>query len=465
MKQIYKPHKYQKDIIRYILEKPRCAIWAGMGLGKTSSTLTALEGLYLSGESRPTLVLAPLRVCNSTWPEEVRKWDHLHNVEVVAVTGTEKERLGALKRDSSVYACNYQNIPWLIEHYGAHWPFGTIVADESTRLKSFRLRQGGVRAQALAQVAHTKVKRFINLSGTPAPNGLQDLWGQIWMLDNGERLGRTFSGFRDRWFTRSQDGYSWAIRHESSSQEIYNKLKDICLTIDPKDHFDLAEPIVKNIEVELPPNARRHYDKLKNELVIQIENHTITAANAAVKTQKLLQIANGAAYTDPDVDLDDDPRARHYKILHDAKLEALESIVEETNGAPILVAYHFKSDRDRILKAFKKAELLDSSPETLARWNKGLINILLAHPQSAGHGLNLQDGGNILVFFGHNWNLEDRLQIIERIGPMRQKQSGYDRPVWIYNIIARRTVDKIVIDRVDGKKSVQDLLLENLKNN
>lgn len=449
--------------MNHILDVDRCAIWAGMGMGKTSSTLTALDALYMTGESAPTLVLAPKRVCTSTWPNEVQKWEHLHNLDVVPVTGTEKERIAALKRDVSIYACNYQNIPWLVEHYGAHWPFRTIVADESTRLKSFRTRQGGVRARALSKVVHTKVKRFIELTGTPSPNGLQDLWGQIWMLDAGKRLGKTFTAFKERWFRRTDDGYGIEMASEHTAPEIYSQLRDICLTVDAKDYFDLGQPIVKDVEVELPARAREYYQKMKKELIFQIENHTITAANAAVKSKKLLQLANGAAYVDPNVDDDFHPKAREYRIIHDAKIEALESIIEEANGAPVLVAYEFRSDLERILKAFPKAEFLDDNPETEQRWNRGKIPVLLAHPQSAGHGLNLQDGGNILVFFGHNWKLEDRLQIIERIGPMRQLQSGHKRPVWIYNIIAHKTVDRAVIERVDGKKSVQDALLENMK--
>lgn len=463
MQREFTPHDYQLKIMKHQLDVPRCAVWSSMGTGKTSSTLTMLDSLYMSGESAPTLVLAPKRVCNTTWPNETRKWSHLHNIDVIPVTGTEKERKDALKRDASVYACNYQNIPWLVEHYGAHWPFKTVVADESTRLKSFRLRQGGVRAQALSKIAHTKIKRFIELTGTPSPNGLQDLWGQIWMLDAGQRLGRTFTGFTNRWFRRTEDGYGVQLASEHSGPEIYSALRDICLTVDAKDYFTLDEPIVKDIEVTLPNKAREYYRKMEKELVLQIENHTITAANAAVKSRKLLQIANGAAYVDPSVEDDSHPRAREYRILHDAKLEALESIIEEANGAPVLVAYEFRSDLERILKAFPKAEFLDDDPETERRWNAGKIPILLAHPQSAGHGLNLQDGGNILVFFGHNWNLEDRLQIIERIGPMRQMQSGHNRPVWIYNIIAHKTLDRAVIERVDGKKSVQDALLENMK--
>lgn len=459
----FKPHDYQKLIISRILQQDRTSIFAGMGMGKTSSTLTALDGLFLSGDDKPALVLAPLRVCNSTWPEEARKWRHLRHIDVVPVTGVEKERKEALKRDASVYACNYQNLPWLIEHYGNHWPFDKVIADESTRLKSFRLRQGGVRARELSKVAHTKIKRFVNLTGTPAPNGLIDLWGQMWFVDAGKRLGKSFTAFRDRWFTVGRSGYGYTLRHPSCADEINNLLRDVCLTIDPKDYFKLEEPLVKEITVSLTSRAMDYYKKLERELIVEIEDHTITAANAAVKTQKLLQIANGAAYTDPSVDTDEDTGSRHYKILHDAKLEALDSIVEEANGAPLLVAYHFRSDLERLRKAFPKARLLDDNPETLTDWNNGRIKMLLAHPQSAGHGLNLQDGGNILVFFGHNWNLEDRQQIIERIGPMRQKQSGYDRPVWIYNIIAVGTVDRVVIDRLTDKKSIQDALLEGLK--
>lgn len=464
MRKALKTRPYQDLIINHVMDVERCAVWASMGVGKTVSTLTALDTLYMSGETHPTLILAPLRVCNSTWPEEAQKWEHLRNIDVIPVTGPEKERLSALKRDASVYACNYQNLPWLVEQYGAHWPFRTVVADESTRLKSFRLRQGSVRAQSLAKVAHTKIKRFINLTGTPAPNGLNDVWGQTWFLDRGERLGKTYTAFKDRYFRRTADGFGIELSYPTAADHIYAKLRDICLTIEAKDWFDIKEPIVRNIEVDLPRAARQHYDTLKKELVVQIEQHSITAANAAVKTQKLLQIANGAAYTDPAVDEDDDPRARHYKVLHDAKIEALESIIEECNGMPVLVAYHFRSDLERLQKAFKQARVLDDNPETLRLWNKGRIPVLLAHPQSAGHGLNLQDGGNVLVFFGHNWNLEDRLQIIERIGPVRQMQAGYDRPVWIYNIIARNTVDQLVLDRVETKKSVQELLMQNMKN-
>jgi len=328
-----------------------------------------------------------------------------------------------------------------------------VVADEATKLKGFRLRQGGKRAQALASVAHTKVKRFINLTGTPSPNGLEDLWGQTWFLDGGERLGRTFTAFRERWFQKSFDGYG-SIALPSAQGEMQDRLRDICLTIDAKDYFDLDEPIVNNIYIDLPIRARELYQDMEKQMFMELEGHEVEAFNAAARTGKCLQIANGAAYIDD---------KQNWKEVHDAKLQALEEIIEEAAGAPVLVAYHFKSDLARILHTFPQARSLDANPSTIKEWNEGRIPVLLAHPASAGHGLNLQDGGNILVFFGHNWNLEERLQVIERIGPVRQKQAGHDRPVFIHNIIARDTVDEMVIERVETKREVQDILLAAMK--
>ena len=456
MSQPYIARPYGKLITDFELETPRCAIWASMGLGKSACTLTALDGILII-DGGPILVIAPKRVAISTWPAEVLKWNHLRHIRVSPIIGDANDRLAALQTPADIYTTNYDNLPWLIEQYGDKWPFRTVVADESTRLKSFRLRQGGARARALGTVAHTKIKRFIELTGTPSPNGLADLWGQIWFLDGGKRLGRTYSAFTNRWFHQHPDGYGMvALPHAQG--EITTALHDICLTIEAKDWFDLKDPIVTNINVDLPPNARRLYKQMEKEMFIQIEQHEIEAFNAAARTQKLLQLASGAIYLNPDVYEDSQPGARQWRPVHDEKLDALEDIIEEAAGANILVAYHFKSDLARLQKRFRHARLLDADPQTIDDWNKGKISLLLAHPQSAGHGLNLQDGGNILVFFSHNWNLEDRLQIIERIGPVRQMQAGYDRPVFIYNLIARNTADEIVLERVKTKAEVQDLL-------
>lgn len=448
---------YQHLITQHILDAPRCAVYAGMGLGKTLATLTALDSLLLV-EGGPILVLAPLRVAKTTWPGEVAKWPHLQHLSIVPIVGTLAERRAALKVKADIYVMNYDNLVWLAEHVGGAWPFQIVVADESTRLKSFRLRQGGKRSQALGKVAHTKIKRFVELTGTPAPNGLLDLWGQIWMLDAGQRLGRTFTAFKDRWFQSSYDGYGCTPR-DNAQDEIQELLSDICLTIDAKDWFDLDEPIVNNLYIDLPPRVRNLYADMEKEMFMSFEGHEVEAFNAAARTQKLLQIASGAVYTGA---VEDQP-TRLWKEIHNAKIEALEGIISEAAGAPVIVAYHFKSDLARIKAAFPKALTLDANPHTITDWNAGRIPILLAHPQSAGHGLNLQDGGNILVFFSHNWSLEDRLQIIERIGPVRQKQSGHNRPVFIHNIIARDTVDEMVIERVNTKREVQDLLLEAMK--
>jgi SNF2 family DNA or RNA helicase len=459
----FKPHRYQQLIQDYILEKPRCAIWVFMGGGKTISTLTALDNQYLTGRTRPTLVLAPLTVAKTTWPNEVAKWDHLRHMRISAVVGSETERKKALAVDASVYTTNYENIPWLVEHFGKRWPFVHVVADESTRLKSFRTRQGGKRAKALASVAH-RIPYFTELTGTPSPNGLSDLWGQMWMLDGGLRLGRSYTAFMDRWFKVDRERFI-CRPHPHSRQEIYAALADIALTIDAKDYFDLEDPIVRNMLVQLPGGVRQLYKQMEDEFYIELEERSVEAVHAAARSQKLLQIANGAIYLDHEVDNDEHPKAKEFREVHQAKLDALESIINEAAGMPVLVAYNFRSDLVRLKKAFPKGVALTSKNvrEVQDAWNAGDIPVLFAHPATAGHGLNFQDGGNILVFFGINWNLEHRLQIIERIGPVRQLQAGHKRPVFIYNILTENTVDELVLARIETKREVQDLLLEAMK--
>jgi SNF2 family DNA or RNA helicase len=387
------------------------------------------------------------------------KWDHLRGLEVSVIAGTPESRRAALKKQAAIYTINYENIPWLVEHFGDKWPFSIVVADESTRLKSFRLKQGGVRAQYLAKVAHSKVKRFIELTGTPSPNGLQDLWGQIWFLDRGMRLGRSFEAFKNRWFRQVQVGADrFAVKLiplPFAQEQIEERLHDICLVVDARDYFDLSAPIVTTIKVELPAKARRMYRELEREMFLSLGDTEVEVFNAASKTIKCLQLASGAIYKDES--------CTDFIEVHDAKIQALESVIEEAAGAPVLVAYHFKSDLVRLRKAFPNGKVLDGSPQTVREWNDGKIPVLFAHPASAGHGLNLQDGGNILVFFSHWWDLEQYQQIIERIGPTRQAQAGHNRPVFIYHIVAADTVDEVVMARRETKREVQDLLLESMK--
>lgn len=451
-------------MIDHAISNPRCALWAGMGMGKTSSTLAVCDALLLAGLARRPLILAPLRVARSTWPGEAEKWAEFAHLRVQPIIGSAEERRAALQASADIFTINYDNLVWLVETLGEHWPFDMVVADESTRLKNFRIKQGGKRTQALSNVAHSKVKRWVNLTGTPAPNGLNDLWGQTWFLDGGYRLGRSYSDFENRWFgyQRAKDAvnahktFVKRVVFPHSQTEIQDRLRDICLTLDPKDWFDLNDPIVRTVEVELPAKARKHYRDMEREMFTHLEGHDIEAFAAAAKTIKCLQMANGAAYVGES--------NTEWVVTHDEKIEALKSVVEEASGAPVLVAYHFRSDLARLQAAFPEARQLDAAPQTIEDWNAGQIPVLLAHPASAGHGLNLQDGGNILVYFGHWWNLEERQQILERIGPMRQKQAGHERPVFVYNIVARDTVDEVVIDRMQSKREVQDLLLEYMKN-
>jgi SNF2 family DNA or RNA helicase len=452
-------HTYQRDATRFILNTPRCLVLMPMGSGKSLTTLTALDSLSLLEDVFPALVIAPLRVAQSTWPNEVAQWPFLGHLRVSVVTGSPAQRQLALDKTADIYTTNYENLPWLEAHLQSRWPFRSIVADESTKLKGFRTRQGTQRAKSLARVAF-RSPRFIGLTGTPAPNGLQDLWGQVWFCDQGQRLGKSFTAFQNRWFRSVRVGDdAMATKLEPyphSQKEIEDRIRDITYSLDIRDHLDIRQPIVNIINVKLPTNAAKLYRQMEQEMWVQLASlKEVEAVNAAAKTQKCLQIASGFAYHDA---------KRNYEEIHDAKLEALDSVIEEACGAPVLVAYAFKADLERLLKRFPKGKAMDADPKTIEQWNAGKIPMLFVHPKSAGHGLNLQHGGNILCFYGIDWNLEDRLQVIERIGPVRQKQAGYDRPVFIHYLIAKGTIDELVLARVDEKKSVLETLMQNLKN-
>jgi len=433
------PREYQKIAINWLKDKPRCALFLQPGLGKTSTVLSTLDTF-------PVLIIAPLRVAQTTWPDEIKKWDEFSHLTVSIMTGAKAKREAALETEADIYTINFENLPWLVETLGNKWPFKTVVADELTKLKSFRLRQGGKQARALGRVAFTGIKRFIGLTGTPSPNNLTDLWGQMWFLDKGERLGRTFSIFTETYFNIAYDGFSLEPK-EGAAAKIQNAIADLCLSIDPSRYFPTELPIVSTIAVDLPAKARVKYDEMLKEMYTEINDVGIEAFNAASKTIKCLQISSGAIYTEDG-----------YEVLHDEKLKALEEIIEETSS-PILVSYQFKSDLERLMKYFPKGRVLDKDPQVITDWNAGKIPLLFAHPASAGHGLSLQHGGNVLVYFSHGWNLEHHQQILERIGPARQKQSGYDRPVYVYSIVGKDTIEADVIERLQGKATQQEILL------
>lgn len=379
----YVAKEYQELIVNFMQEHDRCAVWAGMGMGKTSAVLTYIDQQLMMGDERPKLVLAPLLVAKTTWEDEALKWDHLRGIRVAPIVGNELERRRAMASKAEVYTTNYENLPWLVEYWGDRWPYETVIADESTKLKNFRTRQGGKRSQALSKVAHSKVKSFIELTGTPAPNGLKDLWGQMWMLDAGKRLGRTYSAFEDRWFKISAYGDDRTPKpFDHSEKEIHGALKDICLTVNAGDWVSLREPVVTNKYVQLPNRARELYQQMEDEFFIELEGHGVEASNAAIKSGKLLQLAGGAVYVDPLTESDDDPRAVHFKEVHDAKIQALESIVNEACGMPVLVATNFRSDAVRLIKAFPKGSILTSKNGHLLmpKWNEGRIPIMFTHP-------------------------------------------------------------------------------------
>lgn len=437
---------YQREALTHILSHHRCALWAPMGAGKTAIVLHALATWRELG---PALVLAPKRVAAYTWPAEVEKWKQL-GLSCVYIGGTPAQRARAMSQKADIYTAGYETVEWLSLACGGSWRWPIVVADESTRLKSFRLRHGGRRAAALARVAWNGVHRLVELTGTPVPNGLIDLWGQAWFLDTGHRLGKTFSSFTARWFRPAPNGFG-LVPTKAAPAQIKNALSDICMTVNVP--FSHEKAVVVDVPVVLPPDVRATYDTLERQAWIDLKaaGASVTAVNAAVLTNKLRQVATGTLYGETE---------RHH--VHDAKLDALASIVEEAAGASVLVAYDFTEDAARIKKRFPFARDIREKG-AIDLWNAGQIRMLLLHPASAGHGLNLQYGGNIIVWMTLPWSLELYEQANERIGPLRQRQAGFDRPVFVYRLMAEDTIDQVVAERLAGKGSVQQLILDSLR--
>lgn len=452
MAKVFTPRPYQSLIRDWIIEHPRCAVWADMGMGKTSSTLSALDLLWLAGSNYwPALIIAPLRVARGTWPREAVKWEDFQGLRVAAITGDQNQRAFALRSRADIYTINFENLQWLFDTLQGRWPFKIVVVDEATRLKGFRLRKGTKRSTLLSSIA-LQTPRFIELTGTPAPNGLKDLWGQLWFLDQGDRLGHTHGDFLQRWFKVNE--YDRSVTPEQYAlQEIPELVKDICITIRAKDYFDIKDPIRREIKVDLPPKARALYTQLEKEMYAEIDalGAHVDVVNAANLSAKCLQLAAGAVIAK---DGDEEKMIHH---VHDEKLDALESILEECNGHPLLVGYWWKHDKARIMKRFPFAREIRTQKDE-DDWNAGRIPLAPAHYKSLGHGLNLQDGGCRLVRYSRWWDTELDDQLAERIGPVRQAQSGHDRPVWHYDIVARDTVDEDVQYRHESKAEVQNIL-------
>jgi SNF2 family DNA or RNA helicase len=451
-------------MVEHVLKHPRASLFVDMGLGKTSATLFAIAEMYRGRvlDKLPVLVIAPKNVAKGTWPNEVKKWNL--PISIVTLAGcSEAERNARLAQSAMVYTINLDMISWLIERLGNAWPFGMVVIDESTRLKGYRKRGGTRRALELSHRAFAPGLRWLNLTGTPTPNGLLDLWAQCYFLDHGARLGDTYDAYRSRWFELDQTAkrgrknsiYADYVPYPWAQAQITDRVRDICLSIEAKDHFDLKAPIIVTRSVDLPPAARKVYNdmvrKLRAELLELTRKSTVTAVSAGVKTMKCLQIASGAVYDD----------GGKVTPVHDAKIEELKSIIEECAGAPLIVVYFFKPDLARLKAAFPHGRVL-STPDDEAAFNEGRVPLLFLHT-SGGHGLNLQYGGNRMAFFTQWWDNELYSQTVGRIGPVRQFQAGFDRPVYIYHIVARDTIDELVIHRRETKQSVMQILMESLK--
>jgi len=467
------PRDYQRAQIAFNLQHARANNWAGTGTGKTGVGLETFCMRRLFGEVSHLLVISTKRVAQHVWTTEAAKWANFADLKIAVAVGNVVERMEAIYSDADIVTINYENIPWLIDTIGDAWPWDMVIADESTRLKNLRidprtsskgkefLRKsgGGQRAAALAKIAHGKVRYWINLTGTPAPNGLIDLWGQAWYVDAGARLGRSYSAFADRWFRSVLVGTdAFARRLEPlahADREIKEALADCTITIEAKDYFDLP-PLVRNvISVRLPAKAYAHYREMEKEMFTLVERNEIEAFNAGAKSMKLRQIIAGAAYTD-------DTGA--YAVVHDEKIDALRDVVDDLAGSPLIVCYQFKSDLARLQKAFPQGRYFDDKARTLADFKRGEIPILFLHPASAAHGIDgMQDSCHNIFFFSLTWNLEEFEQVIERIGPTRQAQAGHGRAVFVHVPLAADTIDEDMLDRLDTKASVQDALKAAMK--
>ena len=441
----YVPHDYQQYATEYIKSHPACAVLLDMGLGKTAISLTALlDLLFDSFEAHRILVIAPLRVARDTWPAEIEKWDHLNMLTYSVAVGTEKDRKAALMRDADIYIINRENVQWLVEQSGIPFTFDTVIVDE---LSSFKNHQSK-RFKALMKV-RPRIKRIVGLTGTPSANGLMDLWAEYKVLDMGQRLGRFIGMYRNNYFRpdkrNGQIIYSYKLL-PGADKAIYKQISDITISMKATDHLKMPELVMNTHTVELSDDEREHYDELKQTLVLQLPEKEITVANAAALTGKLLQMANGAIY-------DDDGDHIH---IHDRKLDALEDLIEGANGKPVLVAYWFKHDLERIKSRFKVREIKSSSD--IREWNAGKIPVAVIHPASAGHGLNLQTGGSTLIWFGLTWSLELYQQTNARLW-----RQGQQDTVVIHHIITDDTVDGRVLKALQSKEKIQDSLIAAVK--
>lgn len=448
------PWPYQTYCINRIISMPvpgpGLALWQDMGLGKSVEVLTAINELkYNRFQVFRALVIAPKKVAEVTWTQEAAKWDHLKLLRIIPVLGGKSKRIRALNTPGDVYVINRENVQWLVDYYRNDWPFDMVVIDESSSFKNHQAK----RFKALTWV-RSKVSRMVELTGTPAPNGLIDLWSQIYLLDGGERLGKHIGGFRQRYFDPDQRNAQQIFSYkpkQGAGDMIQDKISDICISMKASDYLDLPELVYDDIPVILNPRAMAAYKKLERDMLLTVDENEITATTAATLGNKLLQLGNGAVYGE-----------KHQVVeIHNCKIEAFLEAVEALNGQHALVFYNFQHDRDRLLRATAKSGLhvrVYQGPQDADDWNAGKIDLLLAHPASCAYGLNLQQGGHHIIWFGLNWSLELYQQANKRL----HRQGQTDRVI-VHNLIVQGSVDEDVLDALQGKKDTQESLLRALR--
>lgn len=443
----YEPHAYQEYATNKIIEQPACGLFLEMGMGKTAATLTAVsELLYERFEVARVLVIAPLRVAEDTWSRECKKWEHLRHLRISKILGAERDRVKAVNAAADLYVVNRENVEWLVGYHGRYWPYDMVIVDELSSFKSAKAK----RFKALRKV-RPLVSRIVGLTGTPAPNGLLDLWPQLYLLDMGERLGRTMTGYRERYFLPDKRNRNVIFSYKpktDAEDAIYQRISDICVSMKAHDFLKMPERIDNVIEVALSEGEQGQYDRLERETLLSFPEGDIDAVNAAALSNKLLQMANGAVYDEHG----------GVKKIHDRKLVALEDLWESANGKPLLIFYAYKHDKERLRVFFEQRGIavraLDSSADIL-EWNEGRIEVAVVHPASAGHGLNLQAGGNIIIWFGLTWSLELYQQANARLWRQGQRET-----VIIHHIVSKDTIDETVMAAISRKENAQEALMK-----
>lgn len=446
----FQPHDYQRYCIQKILELPSVGLFLDMGLGKSVITLTAINELkFHRFQVRKVLVIAPKKVAEGTWQKECAKWYHLRHFHISTVLGSEKKRMAALNATADLYIINRENVTWLVDLYRDQWPFDMVVVDEFSSFKSHSAK----RFKSLAAV-RPHINRFVGLTGTPSPNGLMDLWSELYLLDGGERLEKRFGGFRDRYFRPGRSNgyvvYEY-LPKRGAREAILSKIDDICISMKAEDYLSLPDCIDDEVPVVLDKTARKAYDTLERQMVLELEDEDLTVTSAAALSNKLIQLANGALY--------DANRGVHE--IHSAKVDALMELLESLNGKPVLLFYSFQHDKTRILAALHKSKLRVRTLSGVAdqdAWNAGKVDVLLAHPASCAYGLNLQQGGNHIVWFGLPWNYELYVQANKRL-----HRQGQTEKVIVHHLVVQDSRDEDVMKALGKKEKAQDYVLESLK--